>query len=117
VLTPAAVTLLAAFPAAHPGAERTPVYSFDDRDTAYDGGHPPWFEESFLYLDDHLDEALDKGKSGFLVYFGQTHCASCQAIMSDTLTPPDMVECLSRHLDIVGLSIHDIRKLIAPDGW
>jgi hypothetical protein len=59
--------LVAVFPAAHPGAEPTPVYSFDDRATAYDGGHPPWFAQSFLYL----DEALVKGKSGFLVYFGK----------------------------------------------
>jgi len=96
--------------------ESRAVYSFDDRETSYDGGYPDWFKDSFLDLDEDLDEALQKGKSGLIVYFGQSHCAYCRALIEDTLTRPDLVEYLVRHFDMVGLSIHDIRELTAPDG-
>lgn len=82
----------------------------------FDGAHPPWFKESFLDLDEDLAEALEKGKSGLIVYFGQAHCAYCKLIIGEILTKPDLREYLVRHFDIVGLSIHDIRDLTAPDG-
>lgn len=97
-------------------AESRATYSFDDRPTSYDGGYPQWFKQSFLDLDEDLEEALSNGKSGLIVYFGQAHCAYCKAFMEDTLGKPDLVEYLVRHFDIVGLSIHDIRELTAPDG-
>ncbi|MEA3413362.1 MAG: thioredoxin fold domain-containing protein [Pseudomonadota bacterium] len=92
------------------------IYSFDDRPTDYDGGHPDWFKQSFLDLDEDLDEALENGKSGLIVYFGQAHCAYCKAIMAKPLSRPDLVEYLVRHFDLVGLSIHDVRELTSPDG-
>ena len=67
-------------------------------------------------MDEDLDEALGNGKSGLIIYFGQTYCAYCKAIMEDTFAKPDLVEYLVRHFDIVGLSIHDIRELTTPDG-
>jgi thioredoxin-related protein len=97
-------------------AESNGIYSFDDRPTAYDGGHPDWFKQSFLDLDDDLDQALRNGKSGVIVYFGQERCAYCKVILEDTLAKPDLVEYLVRHFDMVGLSIHDIRELTTPDG-
>jgi thioredoxin-related protein len=96
--------------------EAAPVYSFDDRPTDYDGAHPPWFKESFLELDEDLREALENGKTGLIVYFGQAHCAYCKLILREILSKPDLTEYLVRHFDIVGLSIHDIRELTAPDG-
>ena len=72
-------------------AESRQMYSFDDRPTEYDGGYPAWFKQSFLDLDEDLDEALKGGKSGLIVYFGQAHCAYCKAIMKDTLSKPDLV--------------------------
>ena len=92
------------------------IYSFDDRPTDYEGGHPAWFKQSFLDLDEDLDDALKSDKSGLIVYFGQEHCAYCKLIMQDTLSKPDLVEYLIRHFDMVGLSIHDVRELTAPDG-
>jgi hypothetical protein len=44
------------------------LYSFDDRATDYEGGHPAWFKRSFLELDEDLDEALENGRSGLIVY-------------------------------------------------
>lgn len=92
------------------------LYSFDDRPTDYDGDFPTWFKESFFDLDDDLDEALENGKSGLIVYFGQAHCAYCKAMIQQISTKSDLSEYLQRHFDIVGLSIHDIRGLTAPDG-
>jgi thioredoxin-related protein len=96
--------------------ESSASYSFDDRATGYDGRLPDWFKQSFFELDEDLDDALRNGKSGLIVYFGQAHCAYCKAIMDDTFAKPDLVEYLVRNFDIVGLSIHDIRELTAPDG-
>jgi thioredoxin-related protein len=92
------------------------IYSFDDRPTDYDGSLPEWFKQSFLNLDEDLDEALENGKSGLIVYFGQAHCAYCKALMEKPLARVDLVEYLIRHFDVVGLSIHDVRELTAPDG-
>lgn len=97
-------------------AESGSAYSFDDRPTDYDGGYPDWFKQSFLDLDDDLDEALQRGKSGLIVYFGQAHCAYCKTLVKDTLAKPDLVEYLVRRFDMVGLSIHDVRELTSPDG-
>lgn len=94
---------------------RTP-YSFDDRPTDYEGDHPDWFKMSFLNLAEDLDETLENGKSGLIVYFGQAHCAYCRAIMEENLSKPDLVEYVIRHFDVVGLDIHDTEALTAPDG-
>ncbi len=48
-------------------AKPSQIYSFDDRPTDYDGGYPAWFKQSFLDLDEDLDEALNSGKSGLIV--------------------------------------------------
>lgn len=85
--------------------DRARYYSFDDRLTDYDGEHPEWFKTSFLDLDEDLAEALESGKSGMIVYFGQPNCAYCRAIMRENLTRPDLVEYLRRHFDVIGLSV------------
>jgi thioredoxin-related protein len=91
------------------------IYSFDDRPTGYDGSYPPWFKQTLFDLEYDLDEALQNGRSGLIVYFGQAHCAYCKAILED-LAEPDLVEYLVRRFDIVGLSIHDLGEVTAPDG-
>jgi len=91
-------------------------YSFDDRLTDYDGQQPEWFKASFLDLDEDLKEALEKGKSGMIVYFGQPNCAYCKAIMRENLSKPDLVEYVRRHFDVIGLNVFSNEDLTDTDG-
>ncbi len=91
-------------------------YSFDDRPTDYEGGHPPWFEQSFLDLREDLDGALKAGKKGLILYFGQPSCAYCKAMMEDNLSRPDVVEYVRRNFNVVGLDIRSTEELTSPDG-
>lgn len=92
------------------------IYSFDDRPTDYRGGHPEWFKESFLDLGEDLEAALESGKSGLIIYFGQAGCAYCKEIMNENLSRPDLVEYVVRNFDVIGLNIHDLQEVTAPDG-
>ena len=91
-------------------------YSFDDLPTEYLGGHPDWFKASFLDLREDLDEALEIGKSGIIVYFGQKHCGYCKAIMEENLSKPDVVEYVKRHFDVIGLNVFSIEEITDPEG-
>ncbi|MEA3411776.1 MAG: thioredoxin fold domain-containing protein, partial [Pseudomonadota bacterium] len=104
------------FCAASLAQDRARYYSFDDRLTDYEGGHPDWFKVSFFDLNEDLEEALEAGKSGIIVYFGQAHCAYCQAIMKENLSKPDLVEYLRRHFDVIGLNVFSNEDLTDTDG-
>ena len=43
--------------------------------------YPAWFKESFLDLEEDLQESLDKGKKGLIVYFGQKRCPYCKMLL------------------------------------
>ena len=54
-------------------------FRFDDTPLEEVITYPEWFKQSFLALDEDLQEATDAGKSGIAVYFGQKRCAYCKA--------------------------------------
>ena len=57
---------------------------FDDTPIGDDEGlvqHPEWFKESFLDLPSDLEDAIDNGKRGLVVYFGQKRCPYCRQLM------------------------------------
>ncbi|MEN8132640.1 MAG: thioredoxin fold domain-containing protein, partial [Pseudomonadota bacterium] len=91
-------------------------YTFDDLPTDYLDGHPDWFKASFLDLREDLKEALNAGKSGIIIYFGQTHCAYCKAIMEENLSKPDVVEYVTRHFDVIGLNVFSTEEITDPEG-
>jgi len=91
-------------------------YSFDDRMIDYDGEHPEWFKASFLDLNEDLTEALEKGKSGIILYFGQPNCPYCKAIMRENLSKPDLVEYVRRHFDVIGMNVFSNEDLTDTDG-
>jgi len=92
--------------------DRALYYSFDERLTNYEGGHPNWFTKSFFGPDDDLED----GKSGVIVYFGQARCAYCKAIMRENPSKPDLVEYLRRHFDVIGLNVFSNEDLTDIDG-
>ena len=59
------------------GAAPDPLV-FDDKPQLREIIHPEWFKTSFLDLGDDLEQALQSGKNGIMVYFGQENCAYCE---------------------------------------
>jgi thioredoxin-related protein len=92
------------------------AYSFVDLPTDYQDEHPDWFKSSFNNLPEDLDDALAAGKKGLIVYFGQPHCAYCQALIRDNLSKGDLVHYLRMNFEVVGLNAHSIEKMTGMDG-
>ncbi len=99
--------------AATPAAD---AYSFVDLPTDYQDEHPDWFKSSFNNLPEDLEDALASGKKGLIVYFGQPHCAYCQALIRDNLSKGDLVRYLRMNFDVVGLNAHSVENMTGMDG-
>ena len=91
-------------------------FSFDDTPLEEVIVHPDWFKESFLDLQDDLREAVDAGKAGILVYFGQQRCAYCKKLMDTGFSEPDIVEYIRRHFDVIAIDIWSPEEVTLPDG-
>lgn len=91
-------------------------YSFDDFPREKSLEYPEWFEESFLYLDDELEEAVEAGKVGLMVYFGQRRCAYCHKLMEVNFGLADIVEYTRRHFDVVPIDIWGVAEVTTIDG-
>ena len=78
--------------------------------------YPDWFKQSFLDLDDDLQEAVDAGKKGIVVYFGQKRCAYCKMLMEVNFQTPDIVSYTQKHFDVVPIDIWSPEQLTTPSG-
>jgi len=92
------------------------LYSFDDSPRDEPLAYPDWFKESFLYLDDDLQEALKTGKRGLMVYFGQKRCVYCYKLMEVNFGLADIAEYTRRHFDVVPLDIWSVEEVTGLDG-
>jgi thioredoxin-related protein len=90
--------------------------SFDDRPLEEALEHPEWFELSFLNLSEDLQDAIDQGKQGLIVYFGQKYCAYCKKLLYGNFGKQDIRTYTQRHFNVVGIDIHGSREVTALDG-
>lgn len=67
--------------------------------------YPVWFKLSFLDLPADLKEAVQRGKRGLIVYFGQKHCPYCQKLLEVNFAMPDVASYTQRHFDVVPINI------------
>jgi thioredoxin-related protein len=67
--------------------------------------YPAWFKLSFLDLPADLKEALQQGKRGIIVYFGQKHCPYCQKLLEVNFAVPDLANYTQRHFDLIPINI------------
>lgn len=81
-----------------------------------DAVHPDWFIPSYLDLDEDLNDALQKGKQGLMVYVGLKRCSYCQAFMENTLAKPDIANRVQHLFDSVGLDIFSNNEMLDPTG-
>lgn len=87
------------------------AYRFDDTPLKQPLEYPPWFKESFLDLGDDLQEAVEGGKKGIVVYFGQKRCAYCRMLMEVNFGLPDIVEYTRRHFDVIPVDIWSVTEV------
>lgn len=78
--------------------------------------YPPWFKQSFLDLREDLKETTAQDKWGLIVYFGQAHCAYCEALMEVNFKQPDIVRYTQQHFEIVATDIWGSRELTDMNG-
>lgn len=91
-------------------------FSFDDTPLQNVIVYPGWFKKSFLDLQDDLQEAIDAGKRGIIVYFGQQRCPYCKKLMDVGFKQPDIVEYIQRHFDVIPIDIWSTQEVTLPDG-
>lgn len=97
--------------------ENFSIQDIDDSPKERDIQYPKWFKNSFLELQEDLEEALDSNKVGIIVYFGQKNCAYCEALMQINFgREKDIVEYTRRHFDVIAIDIWGDREVIDLGG-
>lgn len=91
------------------------IAAFDDAPVE-DRPNPDWFKLSFLDLREDLAEAVEEGKSGIIVYFGQKQCAYCKAMIEANFGKKDIVEYTRTHFDVIPIDIWGDRTVTDLDG-
>jgi len=91
-------------------------FRFDDTPLEKLIEYPDWFKSSFLALDEDLEEAIDAGKFGIAVYFGQKRCAYCKKLMDVNFQTPDIVKYTREHFDVIPIDIWSPEEVTTPDG-
>jgi len=116
----ALLLLLSAGPAvaadpAPPAADDLDTFTLDDSPRQRDLVHPDWFRLSFLDLREDLRAATEAGRR-LVVYFGQRHCAYCEALMQVDFGKEDIVEYTRRHFDVIPIDIWSDVELVDLQG-
>lgn len=89
---------------------------FDDRPVIPEIVYPDWFKNSFLELPEDIKEAVDAGKKGIIVYFGQKHCAYCKALIDKDFGQKDIAAYTRKNFDVIPINIWGSKEVMTPDG-
>lgn len=111
------VWLLLFMASAHAVGEAFDASQIDDTPKIRDVQYPDWFKNSFLNIKEDLDEALEAGKRGIIVYFGQKDCAYCEALMQVNFgREKDIVLYTQKYFDVIPIDIWGSREVTDFDG-
>ncbi|MDX2504775.1 MAG: thioredoxin fold domain-containing protein [Gammaproteobacteria bacterium] len=89
---------------------------FNDQPVIPEIVYPDWFKRSFLELKDDIQEAVSDGKKGIIVYFGQKHCAYCQALIDKDFGQKDIEAYTRKNFDVIPINIWGSNEVTTPDG-
>jgi len=92
------------------------AFEFDDFPLEQPLEYPDWFKRSFLDLPADLKEALDNGKKGVIVYFGQQRCAYCKMLLEVNFGMSDITAYTRRNFDIVPIDIWGVQEVTDMQG-
>jgi len=99
--------------AAEPDADMEP---FDDAPLVDVLEYPDWFKKSFFDLPEDLADALEAGKKGIILYFGQKRCPYCQRLMQVNFGEPDIVQYTRTYFDVIPFDIWGIDEVTDLEG-
>lgn len=71
---------------------------------------PGWFKNSFLDLDEDIDEARQASKR-LMIFFYQDGCPYCKKLLQDNFGQRDIADKTRKHFDVVSLNIWGDREL------
>ena len=77
-----------------------------DADMKNPGYHekPAWFKQSFLDLDDDVQEAAEANKK-LIVFFYQDGCPYCKKLLDDSLSQKKIADKTQKHFDLVAVNM------------
>ena len=78
--------------------------------------YPDWFKQSFLDLRDDLEESIESGKKGIIVYFGQKRCPYCQKLINVNFAQPEIESYIRKHFDLIPIDIWGIEEVTDTNG-
>lgn len=67
--------------------------------------YPEWFKKSFLDLPEDLNEAVENGKKGIIVYFGQKRCPYCKMLMDVNFKQREIAQYTQENFDVIPIDI------------
>ena len=91
-------------------------FDFDDAPLSENLSYPAWFKKSSGHLGDDLQDALDAGKKGLIVYFGQARCSYCEQFIEKSLGSRDIENYTRENYDIININIWSNLDIIDTDG-
>jgi thioredoxin-related protein len=77
--------------------------------------YPDWFKESFLELEDDVQEAGDAGRR-VVLFFHQDGCPYCNLMVEHNLAQKDIYETVREHFDVIALNLWGDREVATVDG-
>lgn len=89
---------------------------FDDQPLSEELTLPGWFKLSFLDLQEDLEDVARKGKRGLIVYFGQKHCAYCEAHLKNNWETKDIVTYTRKYFEVVAIDVKGQRTVLDLEG-
>lgn len=101
-----------AWPAAW--AESDPALGSDMVNPGY-VSHPEWFKQSFLDLNEDIEEAFAEGRH-LMLYFYQDGCPYCKMFIENDLGQYDIAEYAQQHFDIVAINMFGSLDVTDVDG-
>lgn len=77
--------------------------------------HPEWFKQSFLELDEDIEEASAEGRH-LMLYFYQDGCPYCKMFIENGLGQYDVAEYAQKHFDLVAINMFGALEVTDVDG-
>ena len=77
--------------------------------------YPDWFKESFLELEEDVQEAGEAGRR-VMLFFHQAGCPYCNLLVERNLAQKDIEKTMRKHFDVIALNLWGDREVATVDG-
>lgn len=77
---------------------------------------PNWFEQTFWYLNDDINDAVKAGKIGIMIDASEESCTYCIAFIERSLDRPDIQKRFRRNFNALGLEVIGDTQIHDVDG-